>query len=356
MRLTFSLMLLSAMHLSAADWVHWRGPMQTGEAHEPAVPKTFSLAAEGKDGLLWKKPVGGRSSPLVLGGKVYTINAFDPGELTEGERITCFNADTGEVLWHYNVNVYHAEVVTSRLGWTTLTADPATGTVYAHTTAGALIALNSEGKVVWQRHLSEEFGRFTGYGGRIVSPLFDSGLVICAIVNSSWGDMARGGNRFIAFDGKSGAVVWISEPTVVNFGTYQSTPVVAVINGQRLLIAGGANGALNAMKVRTGELVWTYRFATGVINPSPVVDGTLVYGAHAEENPEGGPLGRVVCVDASKIENGKPKLVWEFRKANRFGLSHPAIADGRLYSSALTPRPASCSGNTATAKSPAVPR
>ncbi|CAN5306553.1 PQQ-like beta-propeller repeat protein [soil metagenome] len=331
MRLTLSLLLLSAWPMLAADWIHWRGPMQTGEAKEPGLPQTFSLDTVGKDGLIWKAPVTGRSSPLLIGKKLFTINAFDPGELTEGERVTCFDADTGKVLWNYNVNVYSAEVVTSRLGWTTLTADPTTGVVYTHTTAGALIALNPEGKVVWQRHLSEEFGRFTGYGGRIVSPIYDSGLVITAIINSSWGDQARGGNRFIAFDAKTGDVVWISEPSQVNKGTYQSTPVIAVIGGQRLVIAGGANGALNAMKVRTGELVWSYTFASGPINPSPVVDGNLVYGAHGEDNPEGGALGRVVCVDASQITNGKPKLVWEYRRANRWGLSHPAIADGRLY-------------------------
>ena len=103
--------------------------------------------------------------------------------------------------------VYHAEVVTSRLGWTTLTADPKAGRVYTHTTAGALLCLDAAtGKLVWRRHLSEEFGRFTGYGGRIVSPVFDSGLVMCAIVNSSWGDHARGSGRFVAFDGATGDV------------------------------------------------------------------------------------------------------------------------------------------------------
>lgn len=318
----------------AGDWIHWRGPEQTGHAKEPAVPDTFDLTTPGKGGLLWKTPVGGRSSPLLMGDRLFTINAFDPGEPTEGERVTCFDANTGKVLWHYNFNVYHAEVVTSRLGWTTLTADPAAGTVFAHTTAGALLCLDKDGKLVWQRHLTEEFGRFTGYGGRIVSPVFDSGLVVCGVINSSWGDMARGSNRFIAFDAKTGEVVWIAEPTPgVNFGTYQSTPVVAVINGQRLLIAGGSGGALVAMKVRTGEVMWTYPFAAGAVNPSPVVDGNLVYAAHGEENPEGGPIGRVVCVDASQVDpkSKKPKLVWEYRRANRFGLAHPALADGKLY-------------------------
>lgn len=329
--LTFSCFGVLISSAQAGDWIHWRGPEMNGVAREPGVPGDFDLSTPGKGNLIWKQSVGGRSSPLLLGKKLFTINAFDPEKLTEGERITCFDADTGKVLWEHKFNVYHAEVVTSRLGWTTLTADPEAGLIYAHTTAGALLCLDVNGKLVWTRHLSEEFGRFTGYGGRIVSPIFDSGLVIVAVVNSSWGDQARGANRFIAFDGKTGNVVWIAEPSLVNKGTYQSHPVIAVIGGQRLLIAGGANGALNAMKVRTGELVWSYTFSAGAVNPAPVVDGNFVYGAHGEENPEGGPIGRVVCVDASKIKGGKPEKVWEYRRSNRFGLSHPAIADGRLY-------------------------
>ena len=325
--------LLAGLTL-AGDWIHWRGPEQTGQAKEPSLPDTFDLSEPGKGNLIWKKDVGGRSSPLLMGDRLFTINAYDPGLPTEGERVTCFDANTGEVKWHYNVNVYHAEVVTSRLGWTTLTADVEAGRVFAHTTAGALLCLDKDGKLVWQRHLTEEFGRFTGYGGRIVSPVYDSGLVICGMINSAWGDLARGANRFVAFDAKTGEVVWIAEPTPgVNYGTYQSTPVVAVVNGQRLLIAGGSGGALVAMKVRTGEVMWTYPFAAGAVNPSPVVDGNLVYAAHGEENPEGGPIGRVICVDASQVDpkTKKPKLVWEYRRANRFGLSHPALADGKLY-------------------------
>ena len=84
-------------------------------------------------------------------------------------------------------------------------------------------------------------------------------------------------------------------------------------------------------RMRECSVVWSYHFGAGVINPSPVVDGNLVYACHGEENPEGGNIGRVICVDGSVVANKKPKLVWESRRANRFGLASPALADGRLY-------------------------
>ncbi|QEL16975.1 PQQ-like beta-propeller repeat protein [Limnoglobus roseus] len=333
--LPFLALLLVATSAPATDWVHWRGPEQDGHVNGVNLPDSFSLDAVGKNGLIWKKPVGGRSAPIKVGNRLFFLNAFDIGLLTEGERVSCLDATTGEAVWHHNMNVYHADVVTGRLGWTTMTADPENKRVYAHTTSGEVLCLDTDGKVVWRRQLSEEFGRFTGYGGRISSPIFDSGLVIVGCVVSSWGDLAKGAGRYLAFDGATGEVVWITEPEpkLRVLSTYQSNPVIAVIGGQRLFIQGGADGAMHALKVRTGERVWTYHFGSGAINPSPVVDGNLVYCAHGEENPEGGPIGRVVCVDGSQIDPKtlKPKLVWEYRRSNRFGLSSPAFADGKLY-------------------------
>ena len=342
--------LIAAAPAPAADWIHWRGPEQTGQSKETGLPATFDLGAVGKGNLEWKQPFGGRSAPLVMGGKLYVINGADTAKATEVERIQCLDANTGKLVWETPFSVFLTDITSSRLGWTSLTADPAAGTIFAQTTAGFLVCLDAKtGKSLWQRQLTEEFGRITGYGGRIASPIFDSGLVIVGLVNGSWGDQARGANRFVAVDSKTGEVVWWSAPSddfkppLAFKGTYYSNPVIAVIGGQRLFISGAADGAVHAMKVRTGERVWSHVFGAKVINPSPVVseDGK-VYVAHGEENPQGAPIGRIVCLDATQIAAKKPKVVWDtFRRAfkengnqplsKRFGLSSPALADGMLF-------------------------
>ncbi|QDU20011.1 PQQ-binding-like beta-propeller repeat protein [Urbifossiella limnaea] len=332
--LGFALLALAAAGSPAAarDWIHWRGPEQNGVSRETNLPGSFDPKLGAKGNVVWRQPFGGRSAPLVMAGKLYIIQGVGEG-LHEGEQVVCFDEKTGAKQWAFRVNVFHTDIVSSRLGWTTLTADPATKTVYAHTTAGLVLALDPDGKLLWQRSLTEEFGRISGYGGRIVTPVFDSGLCVVGMVNSAWGDMAKGSNRFVALDGKSGEVAWWGDTPGAIKGTYYSSPVVAVIGGQRLLISGGADGALHAFKIRTGERVWSYRFGAGVINGSPVVDGNLVYCNHGEENPEGGAIGRVICVDASQLDakTKAPKLVWEFKRSNRFGLASGALAGGKLY-------------------------
>ena len=150
------------------------------------------------------------------------------------------------------------------------------------------------------------------------------------MINSNWGEYARGANRFVAFDKKTGNIVWWSETGLQVRFTYASVPVVAVINGERLLISGGGDGAVHAFQVRTGKHVWSYLFSTGGINPNPVVDGNFVYSSHGDENLEGGERGMMVCLDASKVEDGKPALVWK-DTGHLFKFSSPVIHEGKLY-------------------------
>ena len=338
----FALLLAPAL-ASAGDWIHWRGPEQMGFARDTGLPSEWEPFTPGKYNLVWKSPVGFRSTPVIMGSKMYVISALgdvprpqtDAEKLVTGERIMCLDSTSGKVLWEQRFNVFLADIVTSRLGWAPLSADPETKKIYAHTSGGFLVCLDGEsGKIVWQRQLTEEFGRVTGYGGRVAGPICDSGLVIVSLAQGSWGAFARGAGRFVAMDKDTGNVVWWGETPFDLIGTYNSNPVIANIGGQRLLISGSADGGLHAFQVRTGKRVWSYKFSNGVINPSPLVVGNYVLCSHGEGNPEGGEIGRVICLDASKLKTNKdgstsPEVVWQFRDGTKFGLASPA-SDGKF--------------------------
>jgi outer membrane protein assembly factor BamB len=242
----------------------------------------------------------------------------------------CLDANTGKLIWEHKFNIWHTDIVTVRLGWTNLAGDPATGNIFAHGTQGLFLCYDRDGKVLWKHSLTEEYGRITGYGGRVTTPVVDGELVIVGMLNSSWGDQGKGGCRFVAFNKHNGEVAWWSEPGTQPKDTFYSVPVVATIKGQRLVISGGADGGVHAMKVLTGEHVWSYYFGTTAVNCSPVIDGDMVYIGQGEENPDNNEIGRVICVDAGQVENKTPKLVWQVDRI-KARYASPILHEGRLY-------------------------
>jgi hypothetical protein len=85
-----------------------------------------------------------------------------------------------------------------------------------------------------------------------------------------------------------------------------------------------------ALQPRTGKKVWGYKLSKSALNGSPVVAGNMVYIGHGEENYGTSTQGRVVCLDASVIKDGEPKLVWE-RLGCKARYASPIIHDNRLY-------------------------
>src|SRR5262245_44759605 len=112
----------------AGDWAHWRGPTQTGASYDTGLPEKFSLDRnKPNSNLIWAKPgYGCRSTPVVMGGRVYFLGSVGQG-LDEGERLVCLNPENGEVVWEDKFNVFHSDIVSTRVGWTSPVGDPETG-------------------------------------------------------------------------------------------------------------------------------------------------------------------------------------------------------------------------------------
>ncbi|MBI1789624.1 MAG: PQQ-binding-like beta-propeller repeat protein, partial [Acidobacteria bacterium] len=311
---------------SGSDWPEWRGPARDGRSLEKNLPTRWSPSGEN---LAWKAPYGSRSGPIVLGDRLYLQNAAGARETLQ-ERILCFNADAGKLLWEYKFNVYQSDVPPHRVGWAAPAGDPATGIVYAMNVGGHLIALSAEGKLVWERSLGEDFGLVTTHGGRTVSPVLDGDLVIVSGVTSGWGANARASHRFMAFDKKTGETVWINNPGGRPFDTTYSPPIVATVNGMRLFIAGGSDGAVHAMKPQTGEPVWKFDMSKRGINTGVVVNGATAYVSHSEENYDTNEMGLLAAIDASATGAlGKQHVKWAI-KGFQGSFSSPIIDGDRI--------------------------
>ena len=312
---------------AVAGWPHWRGPGQNGASAETGLVSDWSLSGSG---LLWRAEFVGRSTPILMNGRVYVIGRVGEG-ITEQERIACFDAGTGVLLWEDRLNVFHTTIPFNRVGWASLAGDPETGNVFAHGVQGIFNCYSGDGELLWSRSLTEEFGRISGYGGRTHTPFVDGGLVVISFLNSSWGDQAVPRHRYFAFDKKSGEVVWVATPGVRPLDTTYSTPVAADIGGQRLMIAGNADGAVYALRAATGEKVWGFRLSKRGINVSVVAGGGRVYVSHSEENVDNTEMGRVVCIDATGTGDVTGTAeIWR-RDACLAGYASPALAEDRLY-------------------------
>lgn len=330
MKRSFSLLVLcgAATFAAADNWSSWRGPEQTGVSRDTGLPDTFAVGSKAKN-IIWKAPYGGITTPVVQNNRVYIINKAGEDQ-SQQERVMCLDAKDGKVLWEHKFNVFLTGIVADRLGWTQMVGDPETGNVYAHGTQGFLFCFDKDGKLLWQHSLTEEYGRVSGYGGRLMSPIVFEDLLIMPLINANWGEQTVGCTRLAAFNKRSGDVVWWATANHRVVNTNACTPVTAKIGGQWLVLCGGGDGGLHAFKARTGEKVWSYIFGIGAINASPVVDGDRIYAGHGESNPDSSRLGRVICLDGSQVQDGKPKLIWK-RDGIPVKYASPLLHDNRLY-------------------------
>ena len=312
---------------SGSDWPDWRGPQRNGVSLEKGFPEKWSPKGEN---LVWKVPYGGRSAPIVMGDRVFVFNSAGEGE-TMQERLLCLDANTGKVIWERRSNVYESDVPIRRIAWSSPVGDPSTGNVYTFGACNQLTAFSNDGKELWSRSLTEEFGAWTTQGGRTASPIIEGDLIIVGTIIDGWGDTALRRHRFYAFDKRTGENVWTSAPGGRPFDTVYPTPIAATVNGTRLIIVGGADGAVQAMKANTGEPVWNYAITKRGINNCAVINGTTVFASHSEENLDTNEMGLLVAIDATaKGAVSKDQVKW---KVNGFrgGYSSPVIDGNRLY-------------------------
>ena len=311
------------------EWPSWRGPNETGESS--AINLVSDWAIDG-DNLIWQQAFVGRSTPAVFDGRV-CANGRQGNGMTKQAVVACWDAGDGTPLWERTFNVYHTTVPFSRVGWASVIGDPETGYLYHHGVDGLLIALDREGNTVWEWRLGEDTGRASGYGGRTQNPVIDGAQLILSNIGANWGEHGAPRHRFWSFDKLTGEVLWNSLPGNRPWAdaNTQGTPVVAEIDGRRLLIAGAADGWVYAMDVGTGDPVWEFELSKRGINITPVVVGTTVYIAHSEENIDNASMGRVIAIEGTG--SGNITSNGEIWRANALGIgfSSPLYHDNVLY-------------------------
>jgi len=330
-KMTFFLAILFALSGSAGaqgprrvalgDWPEMRGPSRDGISKETGLIDTWALNGEN---FLWRAPYGGRSSPVVMGNRVYVQNPSGRGTELQ-ERVMALDADTGRVVWEYKFNLFQSDVPAHRVAWASPAVDPETGNLYAFSGGAQVIALDKDGKYLWDRSFGEEYAAFTTHGGRTVSPTIDGDLVIINSPVANWGSNANRTFRLIAMDKRTGEIVYVSNPGGRPYDTAYPQPLIATIDGVRQLITGLGDGGVYAIEPQTGRKIWGFLAAKRAINTGVVVQGNSVIVSHGDENFDSIELGMIAAIDGSKIGDIKEPQ-WAV-KGTEFGFSSP-VTDG----------------------------
>ncbi len=274
-------------------WLDWRGPNQNGTSQEKGFPQKI----DGKSAL-WSASFPGQSTPVIANGKLY-INGFAGEGPDLQEVIACFDAETGKLLWEHRYNDFLSDTIYLRYSTSSPAVDPETGNVYMQGTQGILACFTADGKWLWEHSLMEEYGRMTFPNSRTATPIIDKDLVITRGITSNWGAQGSPGDRFYAFDKKTGELVWSSSPAGRPQDNTFSHPLLSWWNGKRVLYSAAGDCSIIAVNARTGEPIWRVQTAKsgakGGVNAAVLSYGDTLISVHESENLDSSEIGRMAA-------------------------------------------------------------
>ncbi len=326
------------------NWPAFRGYMGHGVS-ETAKPPT-EWDGEGEKNILWKvKPdMHGYNSPVVWDKKV-----FITGSNGRREKVYCYNADTGEIIWEKEAKdvpgaPQEPPEVTPDTGYAAATVACDGNQVYAVFATGNLVCFDMDGNQVWARNLGLPDINY-GYASSLIE--YQGVLYIQK-------DEAMKAS-VMAINTADGKEIWKTKREGVDM--CWCTPAVIPQEGADPILVLNGNPEVRAYEIKSGKKLWAWDGMGGEVATSPTfADGTIVvaqeYGTSAGLSLKGKELwinddadlpdvaspvahkgkafipnagGSFACID---IKSGEIK--WDHYFDDGFYAS-PIVADGKIY-------------------------
>jgi outer membrane protein assembly factor BamB len=292
----------------AADWPQWRGPTADGVSSENAFPLRWSAT----ENVLWKVelPGHGNSSPVVMGDDVILTasSGRDDSEL----HILCYDRRTGRPRWQRDLFAGPADppfrMFPPERGHAAPTPVVTADQIVALFGSGDLVCLDREGRPLWLRSLSRDFGLIRNDYGLAASPIVVDGLVLVQIDHLE-------GSYLLAVDRRTGQTRW-KTPRPHAYDNW-ATPVVAEVGGQRQVIALGTQ-RISGYDVASGTERWSLPGLERLCSCTPIVRGDRLYAVS-------GPAGATLAIDLAAMP--APNVLWTSKKNGPFVPSGIVVGD-----------------------------
>jgi len=274
---------MTAATVAAEDWPQFRGPNGDGVSTAKNLPLTWSETTN----VVWKTaiPGRGRSSPVILGNRVWLTTAIEtnprkervgPDPVTIVDRVelgvVCLDRATGKQLYH--VTLFRADnpqPVHQLNSYATPTPVAEPGRLYCDFGASGTACLDAEtGKALWQRQL--KIDHQVGPGS---SPTLYKNLLILM-------RDGRDEQYVAALDKYTGKPVWRTDrpPIIAHIGNLKksfSTPVFVESGGRTQVVMVCAHWIVS-LDPMTGRELWRVKHGTGFsVAPRPLVGHGMVY-------------------------------------------------------------------------------
>jgi outer membrane protein assembly factor BamB len=282
--------------VQAEDWPHWRGPGGNGVAPDAQLPVTWSDT----ENVAWKARLAGAgvSTPIVTGDRIYVTSQIGRGlrrpgnhpRLVQGgdaaalgERpLTAGGADDGRTffvlealsradgsrVWEHRIEA-RGDLTPVHDKNNLASPSPVTdGTlIYAWFGTGQIVAVDADGRLVWQRHLGEDIAPFDITWGHGSSPVVHGDLLylLCDHTPASY---------LLAVDKKTGATRWKADRGEGR--SSYSTPLVVERDGRTEIVVN-SSARIDAYDAATGAPLWHTGGDNRFPIPSPVTHDGIVY-------------------------------------------------------------------------------
>jgi outer membrane protein assembly factor BamB len=225
----------------AEDWPQWRGQNRDGVIHESGLLETLPPGTLPRK---WTVKIGsGYSGPTVAAGRVYVTDRGPADSEREIERVLCFQAENGELIWE------HAYEASYTIGYP---AGPRAAVTVHDGKAIAVGAMGhmkcfdaATGQVLWERDLAEEYSVRMPIWGIAAAPLVHEELVIQVVAGAA-------NACVVAFELSTGKERWRALDERASY----SAPVLIRQADQDVLVCWTGDG-LSGLAPKTGAVFWS---------------------------------------------------------------------------------------------------
>lgn len=259
--MTTSLLLCAAILGGGADtWPGFRG---TGNS--VSVAARLPLKWDTETGVLWRTdlPGYGQSSPVIWQSRVFVTTAI--GDQKQTAAVIATDLNSGKILWKKEIAASVPAKVSNYISRAAPTPAVDARRVYAFFEMGNLLAIDHQGKVLWQRSLTDDYGSIKGNHGVGSSIALTEKSVIVLVDHD-------GPSYLLAVDKATGKTLWKTDrPAKVSW----SSPIVES-DGEQTQIVVSSNGTCEAIDAANGKQLWIVSGLDGNTVPSATIHDDLV--------------------------------------------------------------------------------